>query len=292
MRKRISLGGTIFDNINIIFMFILMVTIVSPYIYIFLVSISNQTRLQHIFQKNTRISIESYKALFEAGSPVLRAFLVSVLRTVVGTTMNIIFTSLLAYPLSKKTLPGRNIMTFYIVITILFSGGLIPSYIVISSLGLVNKYLVYIIPTLISAWYTLLLRNFFMAIPDSLEDSAKMDGASALTILIRIVLPLSKPVLATLALFYAVGHWNAWFDGVVYIRNPNKYTLQVLLRRLIIVGSEQDLLNRMRDITRTEIIPESLKSATLLISVVPIVLIYPFLQRYFIKGIMIGAIKG
>lgn len=256
-----------------------------------MVSITNETNIFYMFGKNVKISFDSYRILLFEDTTIIRAFFVSTSRVIAGVTLNLLFTSLLAYPLSRKYLPHRNKLNFYIVIPMLFSGGLIPTYLLVSSLKFIDSYWVYIIPGLINAWYAIILRNFFQSVPDSMEESAKIDGASDLLILFRIILPLSAPALATLGLFYAVDHWNAWFDAILYIRSPKKYPLQIFLRRLAVEQSNiQNIIQS--DIGKRNVTPESIKCATLLITTVPIMLVYPFLQKYFAKGIMIGAIKG
>jgi len=170
-----------------------------------------------------------------------------------------------------------------------FSGGLIPSYLLVRNLGLYNTIWALVLPGAISTWNMLIVRNFFMALPLELEESARIDGASELTILLRIILPLSTPVMATIGLMTAVGHWNAWFDVMIYIPEMNKWTLQYFLRRLLITGTTQDL-EALADTVFVN--PESMKMATLMVTIIPIICIYPFAQKYFVKGIMIGSLKG
>lgn len=212
----------------------------------------------------------------------------TVFRTVVGTLLTLLFMSLGAYPLSKKYLPHRGFYTMFIVATIFFSGGLIPSYLLVKSLGLIDSRWALIIPGLVSTYSMLILRNFFMSIPEELEDSAKIDGAGELRILFTLVVPLSKPVLATLALWSAVGHWNAWFDALLYLQDPHKMVLQTFLRKLVITP-EGDPLLPTQDTFQT---PETVKAAAIIFTAAPILIVYPFLQKYFVKGVMIGSLKG
>ncbi|QYR24149.1 carbohydrate ABC transporter permease [Paenibacillus sp. sptzw28] len=212
----------------------------------------------------------------------------TVFRTVVGTGLTLIFLSLGAYPLSRKYLPHRTFFTMFIVVTMFFGGGLIPTYLLIKSLGLINSLWVYVIPGLLSTFNLLLLRNFFMGIPEELEDSAKIDGANDLRILFTIIMPLSKPVLATLALWTAVGHWNAWFDAMLYMQDQSKIVLQLFLRRLVITSEGDPML----PVPSNEMAPEMVKAAVIMFTALPILLVYPFLQRYFVKGIMVGSLKG
>lgn len=292
-KMRLSAAERIFDGANNLFVFCLVLTIVFPYVYVIMVSVTNQTNIQLMLSAGNSFSLEAYRKILSVDNGLISAFKISVVRTAVGTFLNLIFSSLLAYPISRRYFPARNPITAYIVITMLFSGGLIPSYLVISSLKLIDSYLVYILPGLISAWNCIILRNFFMGIPDSIEESARIDGASDWTILFKIILPLSLPALATLGLFYAVGHWNAWFDAVVYMRSPEKYTLQVFLRRLVMENANMKALTGMEQEDPNRVLtPESIKNATVMVTTIPIILVYPFVQKYFVKGIMIGALKG
>ena len=193
-----------------------------------------------------------------------------------------------AYPLSRKYLPHRNFYTMFIVVTMFFGGGLIPSYLLIKSLGLIDSRWVLIIPGLISTFSLLILRNFFMGIPEELEDSAKIDGANDMRILFGIIIPLSKPVLATLALWAAVSHWNAWFDALLYLQDQSKVVLQLFLRRLVISAEGDPMLQA----NPQQEAPETLKAAVIMFTALPILVVYPFLQRYFVKGILVGSLKG
>jgi putative aldouronate transport system permease protein len=275
-------------------MIVLMVSVIGPYIYVFLVSVTNQSNIGNMFAPGTEFTLEAYRRIFTESNHLIRAFAVSIGRTVVGTTLNLLVTALVAYALSKTYLPGRKIMVLYMLITILFSGGLIPTFLLISSLGLIDNYLVYILPGLVSAWYVLLMRNFFMNLSESLEEAAKIDGASDWLVLFRIALPLSLPVMATLGLFYAINHWNSWFDAILYMRSAHKFPLQFYLRQLVIedMGLEQ-LTGLGKDETAgVAITPDAIKNATILVATLPIVFVYPFVQKYFVKGIMVGAVKG
>lgn len=292
--KRLTWGERWFELANMMIMLLLILSIIGPFVYVALVSITNQTNVSYMFAEGNSITFEAYRKILTNDSGLLQAFAVSVGRTILGTIMNLLFTVLLAYPLSKRYLPGRNYMVFYLVITILFGGGLIPGYLLVAQLGLIDNYLVYIIPGLVSAWYVLLMRNFFMAIPDSLEDAAKIDGASDWTILFRIVIPLSLPALASLGLFYAIIHWNSWVDAVMYMRTADKYPLQLFLRRLVMENVDMGNMagGTIGDGTAKKLTSEAIKNASLLVTTIPIVMVYPFVQKYFVKGIMVGAIKG
>lgn len=193
-----------------------------------------------------------------------------------------------AYPLSRRYLPHRKFWTLFIIFTMYFSGGLIPNYLLINNwLGISNTIWSLILPGAVSAYNLIIVRNFFESIPDSLEESAKIDGANDITILFRIVVPLSKPCLATVSLWSIVGHWNAWFDCMLYIREEAKYVLQYTLQRILIDGQIQDI-----DVTDVVVNTDTMKMAALVVSILPIIMLYPFLQKYFTKGVMVGAVKG
>jgi len=206
----------------------------------------------------------------------------------VGTLLSLVFMCMAAYPLSRKHLPHRGFYTTFIIITMFFSGGLIPTYLLIKSLGLINSVWVYIIPGLVNTFNLIILRNFFMGIPSELEDSAKIDGANEIRILAQIIIPLSAPVLATLALWGAVAHWNNWFDAMLYMQDKTKITLQLLLRRLVIAN----MADPMMPVPTEEEDPAMVKAAVTMFTALPILLVYPFLQKYFVKGVMVGSIKG
>ena len=225
------------------------------------------------------------------------AYFNSIVRTAAGGALTVVVTLMAAYPLSKKNLPGRNGITIYILITMFFSGGLIPTYLLIRSLGLLDRFIVLLLPVLAMGFYVLIVRNFLMTVDIAYEESALIDGANYLQILFRVIMPLAKPVMAVIFLWTAVYHWNAWFDWLIYMKSDSKIVLQMVLRRLLI--KERELLEQIiefgdpGDITNQQRLPpESVKAATTLIVIGPIILLYPFLQRYFIKGIFIGSLKG
>ncbi|HHY22654.1 MAG TPA: carbohydrate ABC transporter permease, partial [Clostridiaceae bacterium] len=239
-----------------------------------------------------KLDLTAYKMLLSGGSILFNAYKVTIFRVVVGTLLNLTFTSMLAYGLSKKNLPGRNLFITMIFITMLFGGGLIPTYMLIKGLRLVNSIWVMIIPGLISAWNMIIMRNFFYTIPDSLEESATLDGATPMQILLKIIFPLSLPAFATIGLFYAVGHWNAWFDAAIYINDRNKMPVQIIMRNIVLTMTTQDVNNEFISDFGVRPPAQTLKSAVIIISTIPILCIYPFLQKHFVKGIMIGSIKG
>lgn len=214
----------------------------------------------------------------------------TIIITILGTVIKLFFTAIGAYVLSKKYFPHRTFWTFYIVFTMFFSGGLIPSYLLNKQLGLMNNLLVLIIPGLTSAYNLVIMRNFFQSLPEEIEESAMIDGAGRFRSFISIVLPMSKPILATVGLWLAVGHWNSWYDVLIYITDETKFTLQIVLRRILLTGSKE-----VMEFTQTNqemISSEGLKAATIYVATLPILCAYPFLQKYFVKGINMGSLKG
>ncbi|MBZ0297372.1 MAG: carbohydrate ABC transporter permease [Anaerolineae bacterium] len=236
------------------------------------------------------IDLTSYKILFGRSPVILNAYGVTLFRVVVGTFLNLVFTVTLAYVLAQRNLPGRIPLTIFVFVTMVFNGGLIPRFLLVDALGMRNTVWSMIVPVLINAWNMLIMRNFFMSIPEELTEAAIVDGASPATILLRVILPLSLPVIATIGLFYAVYHWNAWFDAAIYIDHADKQPLQIILRGLL----QSTTMQGMEELAFTENPPPaaSLRSALIIVSTVPVLFVYPFIQRYFVKGIMIGGVKG
>lgn len=291
-RKKLRISP--FDFFNYAFLTIFVLLIIYPFWNLLLLSFSDIKTSSSLGLKLwlNEWHFDAYRFTF-SDRMTLIAYGNTIFRTVLGTVTTVIFCLMAAYPLSKKDLPGNGVITTFFLITMFFSGGLIPSYLLIRRLGLMDNRLVLIIPGMVAAYYIIIMRTFFRTIPKELEESAFIDGASYLTVLIKIIVPLSKPVLATIALWAAVGHWNAWFDCLIYIRDPNKIVLQVLIQRINIATRELMVSIQIFNVAnRVSIPPVSVQAVTALITIGPIILIYPFAQKYFIKGITIGALKG
>ncbi len=288
-----SRGQKTFAVINYTFMILFSLIIILPFLHLLSVSFSSSSDAAryglHFIPKS--ISMTAYERIF--GTPeIWRAYLVTLVRTGFGTVFSLILTAMGGYVLSKKYMPDRTFYTSLIVFTMFFSGGLIPSFLLIRSLGLIDRYLALILPGAISTFSLLIVRNYFMTIPMSLEESAKIDGASDIRILFAIYLPVAKPILATVALWYAVGNWNSWFDCLIYMRSPKKFVLQIILRRIILLGTQEVIDNPgVQDLSMTAH-PDSVRAAAIFVTTIPIMCVYPFVQKYFIKGIMIGSLKG
>lgn len=211
------------------------------------------------------------------------------LRVVVGTSATLFMIIITAYPLSKRELPHRKVFSVFVIITMFFRGGMIPEYLLIRTLGLMNTFLSLILPRLIDTFALIVMRNYFMSLPDSMEESARMDGAGYLTILFRIVVPMSVAIVATVTLWTAVWHWNEWFHAMIYIHDEELIVLQIVLRSVILEGTEQIMA---ADDEQAITNPDVVKAATIMFATFPILCVYPFLQRYFVKGVIVGAVKG
>ena len=233
-------------------------------------------------------TIEAYKQIL-GRTTIWTAMRTTILITLSGTALSLVLTILAAYGLSIQDLPGRRVMTGFILFTMYFGGGMIPTFLVVKGVGLYNTLGALFIPQSISVFNFIVMRTFFKELPDSLQDAARIDGASYLQVLFKIVLPLSLAVIATIGLFYAVGYWNSYFDALIYIQDGDKYTLQLRLRNMLF-GSE--LGNAADDVGGTVVMPQSLKMATVAVSTLPILIVYPWLQKYFVKGVMLGSVKG
>jgi len=297
MKSGKNAGSVIFDICNYTFMVLLMIIMLYPFLNVLAVSISDRDLVSkgmiNIIPKG--VNFDMYNILLRAPE-VQVSYLNTVVYSVVNTVLSLALNSIFAYGLSKPNLPGKGVFTVFIAITMFFSGGLIPTFLIIKQLGGINTFWVMVVPFTVSAWTVIVMRTFFQNIPFSLTESALIDGAGEVTILTRIILPLSKPLYATMALFSVVGKWNSWFDAFIYLTDRMKYPIQTMLREVSIVGlilnksTAQDMI--MRGSQAAMIIPQSYKAAMMMIVIIPIVLLYPFFQRYFIKGVMIGAIKG
>lgn len=215
----------------------------------------------------------------------------TVIVTLLGTALSLVLTIFAAYALSRQDLPGRKVLTGFILFTMYFSGGLIPTFLVVKGVGLYDTLGALFIPQSINVFNFIVMRTFFRSLPESLEEAARIDGASYMQCLIKIVLPLSLPIIATMGLFYAVGYWNTYFDALIYIQDPDKYTLQLRLRSLLF-GDELNNSGASLEGLGTQVMSQSLKMATVAVSTVPILVVYPWLQKYFVKGVMVGSVKG
>lgn len=294
--KRKAIGGVIFDISNYLFVILFSISIVYPFWNLILLSFSDQAEATSF---GIRLWIKTwdtaaYKYIFTHNNIPL-GYMNTIFRSLVGTILMLIMCYLAAYPLSKKNLPARNYITVFFLITMFFSGGLIPSYLLIKNIKLMDKRMVYIIPGMFSTYNTIIMRNFIMSMDKELEEAALIDGANYFDVAVKVIAPLLKPVFATLALWSIVGHWNSWFDCLIYIKDEKKYVLQLIVRRLVIqTQGEYEFMNleAFNRLSEIKIHSSNVKSAVIIVTIGPIILVYPFLQKYFVKGIMIGSLKG
>ena len=289
-----SLGGRLFNIANYLFFILFGITTLFPFLNLIAKSFSGEAAV--ISGIVTIYPIDFQTGTYElvlGNKQFLNSFKITVLITLVGSLSSMLMTVITAYPLSKPSLVGRKPILLVYVFTMLFNGGLIPTYLLMQNLGLVNTVWSLFVPGLIIVFYMLIVKNYFESLPESLEESAKLDGASNIRILFSIILPLSKPVLATVALFYAVGLWNSYFNAMVYITSPELKPLQLYLKELIASTNEVMRLNGEIDISRDlNKTPEAVQAASIVTATVPILCVYPFLQKYFVKGVLVGSVKG
>jgi len=238
----------------------------------------------------TQFTLDTYEYVLSTAT-IPAGLLTSVKLTVVGTAVNLLMTALMAYPLARRDLAGRGWIMYMVVFAMLFNGGMIPTYIVVKEAGLLNSMWSLILPGAISAFNMIVMKNFFQQLPEGLEESAKIDGCNDLSILFRIVVPLSMPVIATLALFYGVGHWNSYFSAILYMNDAEQWPVQVWLRQIVIlsVGGFSESTESLESVPPPA---ETIKMAVIVVSTVPMLLVYPFLQKYFAKGALLGSVKG
>lgn len=291
-RLRIQPADLAFRAVNGLIMLLIGLATVYPFVYLLGLSISApEVSFTTVYLIPPRLSLASYQKVL-ANEFIALGFKNTIVRTVLGVAINVVLAVFAAYPLSKRYFPLRRFWTAFIVFTMFFEGGLIPSYLLVKSLGLFNTVWALILPTAIGTFTMIIVRNFFMALPESLEESARIDGANEVVVLFWIVLPMSKPIIATASLWFAVGHWNSWFESLIYIIDFRKQVLQVVLRRIVLEGTQQamEVMSTLYD--RVPENPESIKAATIMVATIPIILVYPFLQKYFVKGVIIGALKG
>ena len=284
-------GNKLFDFTNYLFLTLVGFLTLYPLWYILVVSLSSAQYINlgqvSFFPKG--FNIDAYKIVF-ANEKIWRSYANTITYTVVGTFINVVMTALCAYPLSRKDFFGRKPLTIFVTVTMFVSGGMIPLYLVVMNLGLINSIWAIVLPPAISTYNMIVMRSSFEAIPHSLTESAYLDGANDIQILKDIVIPLSKPILATMTLFYAVAHWNSFFPAMLYLNEQSKYPVQVLMRDIVIAG---DMTSDSGDVSSSiNILATNYKYAVIIISVIPILVVYPLLQKHFTKGVMLGAVKG
>lgn len=293
-----SLGDRIIQGFIILVILALCLVIILPCINVLALSLNDGADAAKggVYFFPRVFTLENFKQVFSDGS-IMKAYKYTILRVVIGTLLTLIVTSLAAFALKEKDLPGVKVITILITFTMLFGGGMIPTYVQYKNLHLINNFWVYVVPSLVSVTYLLMMRAYFEGIPASLEESAKLDGCGYFGIYGRIILPLSKPVIAVIGLYTAVNHWNDWFSGAFYMTSNEKWPVQTVLQQMLaraMSASQKDITSVAQALVQgaSTVTSDSLKMAAVVITTVPILLIYPFVQKYFASGIMIGAVKG
>lgn len=290
INKRLTIG----DYINYSLIILISLLCLFPFVYVIVISLTDPD-VYVPFQFKLipeKWSLDSYAYLLSTNS-FMNSLKSTVFITVVGTILNLVVTFSMAYALTKKTLPGRNIMLTLIIFTLVFNAGIVPNYLLIRELGLINSLWSLILFTLTNAWSLLVVKSFMDSLPPELEEAAKIDGCTDIGVYLRIIIPLSMPAIATFTLFFAVAHWNTYFNALIFLTDSKKWTLQLLVKTLVIdsdsggvgqagtVGSDESMLPQ-----------ETIRMASIVLAILPILVVYPFLQKYFAKGVMLGSIKG
>jgi ABC-type glycerol-3-phosphate transport system permease component len=293
---RLSANDRLFGFVNGTFLTIISLGTLIPVLSVILMSLTPVTDLTRSSSSflliPSYLTLNNYIWLFRGSSRLLSAYGITILRTVLGTAVCLLMTVITAYPLSKKYLPGRNKIMMLFFFTMLFSGGMIPTYLVVNTIGLTDTFWALILPCALSVYNMILMRTYFQSIPEELDESARIDGASDIAILFKIILPISLPALASIGLFYAVMHWNSFVDAVMYVRPRELWPLQLLMREILQNSSVAEL--SLGGLVEDPMRPSTtlIINVVIVVSALPIMCVYPFLQKYFVKGLMIGAIKG
>lgn len=289
---RLSSSERVFGVFNSILMVTLCFITMYPFLYVLLASLSDPTRVamhRGLLLIPLGFTLDAYKAVLD--NPMIgTGYQNTIFYVVAGTAVNLFMTAIGAYALSRRNVYFKDFIMFAIVFTMVFHGGLIPTYLVVGNLGLLNTPWALIIPGAISTFNLIIMRTAFQQVPISLEESARMDGANDFTILFRVIIPLSMPVIAVMVLWYAVGHWNSYFSALIYLRDRELYPLQLILREILVNNNTDSMMTGASTLDKIDV-GETIKYATIIVSTLPILILYPFLQKYFVKGIMIGAIK-
>ena len=292
-RKIKKTRGEIAWDISVkLILFVVGIITLYPLIYVFSMSISEQQYVmrQEVWLFPKGFSLSSYKLAFE-NEAIWRSYSNTLWYTGIGTLMNVFMTVIGAYAISRRKFFARKQISFFITFTMFFSGGMIPLFILVNQLGLYDTRWAMILPTAVGAWYLIIARSFFEGLPESLEEAARIDGANDILILWKVYLPVSKPIIAVLILYYAVGHWNAYFNAMLYLPSVELQPLQMYLAKILTQNSGELAGGMVSGIERDNIV-EQLKYASIIVAVLPILCVYPFLQKYFVKGVMVGAVKG
>ncbi|CAH1200130.1 L-arabinose transport system permease protein AraQ [Paenibacillus allorhizoplanae] len=288
-----SYSDRVFYTVNHVLLILLVIVTLYPLIYVTFASISDGAQLithKGLLYRPLGFSLEAYHNVFKNPS-ILQGYRNTLFILVFGVTTNLIVTALGAYVLSRKNVMWNKVFIFIVILTMFFSGGLVPMYLVVKGVGLIDSLWATILPFAVNTFNLIIMRTAFMAVPESLEESAKMDGANHFVILFKIIIPLSMPVIAVMILYYAVEKWNGWFWASIFLKDRELYPLQLTLRE-ILIANNTDMMSSGANAADQHQIGETIKYATIMVASVPILILYPFVQKYFVKGVMIGAVKG
>ena len=287
-KKKITLGVALNDILIALLTFVCLYPFLNVLAYSF--SGYNAVLAKEVTFYPIGFTLDAYKQIL-GRTTIWTAMKTTVIVTLLGTALSLLLTTFAAYALSISDLPGRKVLTGMILFTMYFGGGMIPTFLVVKNVGLYDSLGALFIPQAVSVFNFIVMRTFFRELPESLQDAARIDGASYMQVLVKIILPLSLPIIATIGLFYAVGYWNSYFEALIYIQDVDKYTLQLRLRSLLF-GNELTSANSADNVVGAMVLPQSLKMAIVTVSTVPILIVYPWLQKYFVKGVMLGSVKG
>ncbi len=289
-----NLGSWIFDILNYLFMFLVIAVMLYPFLYVIALSLSDPTEIYagkvSIFPRGW--NTEGYTLILT--SPQLWiAYKNTIIYAALSTVFTLFFTSLMAYPLSIRDFVAKKFITIFLAITMFFGGGMIPTYLLMRNIGILNTVWVMVIPSCVSAFNVIIFRTFFQGMSSELRESAHLDGANDIIILFKIYLPLSKALLATFALFTIVGQWNSYFQALIYLNEESKYPIQMILRKILFISNANQANEMAETMIQQKIVhPKNIQMAVIVVTIVPILCVYPFLQKYFAKGVMIGSLKG
>ena len=293
--SRQSRGDKVFNVVNGLLIAVILITIIYPLWFVIIASVSDPARVLggQVILWPKDFTLQGYRMVFR-DPMIMTGYRNTLFYTVTGTAINLVMTILAAYPLSRKDWVGRGFFMGVLMFTMFFSGGIIPTYLMMNSLGMVNTVWAMILPGAVSVYNTIIMRTFFLnSIPPELQEAAQVDGCSNTRLLLQIVLPLSKQILAVMVLFYGVAHWNAFFNALIYLTESKRYPLQLVLRSILIQNTaSQDMLGDLDTMGSRVMMAETIKYALIIVSTLPMMILYPFLQRFFEKGVMVGAVKG
>ena len=293
--SRQSTGDRVFEIVNTALLALILLVILYPLWFVVIASVSDPAKVVagDVLLWPAGVSFEAYRMVFR-DSMIMTGYRNTLYYTILGTAINLVMTVLAAYPLSRKDWVGRGFFMAVVMFTMFFSGGTIPTYLLMNDLGLINTTWAIVLPGAVSVYNAIVMRTFFInSIPLELQEAAQVDGCSNTRLLLRIVLPLSKPILAVMVLFYGVAHWNAFFGALIYITESDRYPLQLVLRSILIQNTaSQDMLGEVDTLGNRVMPAETIKYALIIVSTLPMMVLYPFLQRFFEKGVMVGSVKG